>query len=327
MTLVIQRSVRLQTNFWKRNIFRNGCSRWVGLAISLLGVAGVSGQIQSPDGVWEEPRDEARTASAPLASASAAPWVRPQVYHMVRLNTTALRSVLDRAPGEFTADGIGTPATVTLPMPDGTLQRFHFVEAPVMEPKLAAKYTDIRTYRQHVRGVINTCEGSEPAKVRQDLASIRATAREMVQALDEIVWAVDPAKDSAAELASYLCQWAQDFFRSSPIRCRLDVAEPLPAHPLMTEVRHNLFLGFKEALNNAARHSAASEVWVRVRVQGHSLHVRVEDNGQGFDPAAARGGHGLANMQARLQALGGRAEVRSQPGRGTSVTFHLPLQR
>jgi subtilisin-like proprotein convertase family protein len=69
------------------------------------------------------------------------------VYRAVRLNPAALRAVLDRAPQEFTVGAVRAPVEITLPMPDGTFQRFRFVESPVMEPNLAAKFSDIKTYR------------------------------------------------------------------------------------------------------------------------------------------------------------------------------------
>ncbi len=156
---------------------------------------------------------------------------------------------------------------------------------------------------------------------------ISDTARQAMQAMDQIVWAVNPKNDSLDHLANYIPQFAEDFFKSTSIRCRLDVPLVVPDHPLDTETRHNLFLAVKEALNNVARHSQASEAWLRLGVETGFFFITIEDNGKGFlVKNGARQGNGLGNMRQRLESLGGRCELASQPGRGTKLTFILPLK-
>lgn len=167
-----------------------------------------------------------------------------------------------------------------------------------------------------------------PAEAKGIIEQVRGCAREMVTALDEIVWAVNPQNDSLAELANYLGHFAEQFFRSAGIRCRLDIPNQLPARQLPAEVRHHLFLAFKEALNNAARHSRATQVLVRIEVRDNEAVISVEDNGHGFDEhdaSSRREGNGLINMRQRIGEAGGRTEVRSVSGQGTIVFFHLPL--
>ena len=95
--------------------------------------------------------------------------------------------------------------------------------------------------------------------------------------------------------------------------------------PLAAAARHNLFLAVKEALNNAAKHSGASEVSLRVSCSEQRLRLEVEDNGRGFDSALAGQRNGLENLRQRLASLGGAAEIVSQPGRGTRVRLEYPL--
>ena len=78
--------------------------------------------------------------------------------------------------------------------------------------------------------------------------------------MDEIVWAVNPQHDTLDSLATYLGKFAQDFLAAAHIRCRLEVPIELPAWPLTAEVRHNIFLAFKEGLNNAVKHARTKEV-------------------------------------------------------------------
>jgi signal transduction histidine kinase len=101
----------------------------------------------------------------------------------------------------------------------------------------------------------------------------------------------------------------------------------LPEYPLSTEARHHLFLAVKEALNNVVRHSGASEVWLRLGMDNGDLKISVDDNGQGIRPPArpASDHNGLGNIRRRLEGLGGRFELCSQPSTGTSLVLRLPL--
>jgi signal transduction histidine kinase len=152
-------------------------------------------------------------------------------------------------------------------------------------------------------------------------------SRAVVGTLDEIVWAVNPKYDSVADLASYYCLFAQRFLNLAGIACRLQVAEAFPAVPLASRLRHGFFLAFKEALNNAVRHSGASQVLLEMDVVGNQLKIAVEDNGRGFNPAdPGPGSDGLTNMSERIAKLGGRCAIKSQPASGTRVEFWLPLE-
>jgi signal transduction histidine kinase len=107
----------------------------------------------------------------------------------------------------------------------------------------------------------------------------------------------------------------------------------VPDCAVSTEARHNIFLAVKEALHKALKHSSATQVRVRIGVQGPRLEVCISDNGRGFnagspsplDPARRRIGNGLANMRRRLKDLGGHCAITTAPGQGTAVAFTLDL--
>ena len=119
------------------------------------------------------------------------------------------------------------------------------------------------------------------------LGQMTERARQLVGALDEIVWAVNPRYDSLSSLAGYYSLYAQRFLGLASLDCRLDIPESLPERPLDSNVRHGLFLAFKEALNNVVRHAQATSVRLRIEVVGEELRVIVADNGRGIDPGAA----------------------------------------
>jgi signal transduction histidine kinase len=168
------------------------------------------------------------------------------------------------------------------------------------------------------------CRSLEDA--REQIVRITERTRELARRLDETVWAVNPKNDTPGQLATYLCRFAREFLEPTTIRCRLDVASSLPEVPLSAEVRHNVFLVVKEALNNAAKHSAAAELWLRLRTSDGGLIIEVSDNGQGFRVEEQReAGNGLRNMAARMEEVGGQLTVRSAPGEGTTICLCLPL--
>jgi len=94
---------------------------------------------------------------------------------------------------------------------------------------------------------------------------------------------------------------------------------------LTSEVRHNLYLAVREALNNIAKHSQATEVWLRLVWKENALRIVIEDNGRGFAEATAPAGEGLVNMRRRIEKIGGRFECDSQPGVGTTCRVWLQL--
>lgn len=178
---------------------------------------------------------------------------------------------------------------------------------------------------------------SEVAQEAADIKSISSIAREMTLAMDEIVWAVNPENDSLDGLATYLGGFAQELLSSANLRCRLDLPVQLPPWSLTADARHNVFLAFKEALNNVLKHSGAKEVSIALTVKPSQFILSIEDNGRGLksdtnlqkptegEPARVIGGHGLANMQSRMEKIGGAFAIASNPAGGTTVTFTIPV--
>lgn len=164
-----------------------------------------------------------------------------------------------------------------------------------------------------------------PAKEREHyLEQLTKSARSLVTGLDEIVWAINPQYDSVGDIATYFSFYAEDFLNLANITCRLQLAESLPKIPLDSQVRHGIFLAFKEALNNVVRHSGASEVTLKINMAGDQLVVFISDNGCGFiSDSGHPGSDGLSGMCDRLQKLGGACDISSQPGQGTTVEFRL----
>jgi signal transduction histidine kinase len=161
----------------------------------------------------------------------------------------------------------------------------------------------------------------DPAKARFHLDRMSDSARELVVAMDDLVWAVDPAHDTLDHLASHLTRLAEEMFRDSPVRCRLDIPAMLPARPLGAEFRHHVALAVKESLHNILQHAGPCEALLALHYDGEKLTLTVRDSGRGFDPASHPGGHGLGNTAARIRELGGSYAIDSSPGHGTCIVM------
>jgi signal transduction histidine kinase len=192
---------------------------------------------------------------------------------------------------------------------------------------LGASLTRITLLSQSVRSELESEHRAVP-----DVDQIYSTARELTRSMDEIVWAVNPEHDTLDSLVTYLGRFAQRFLSVAGIRCRLDAPLDLPALALTAEIRHNVFLAFKEALHNVVRHAQATEVRLSLALRPEGFMLVIADNGRGFKKPPGRvpapesldgqrlaGGNGLANMQRRLGEIGGHCEWETAPQEGTRV--------
>lgn len=173
-----------------------------------------------------------------------------------------------------------------------------------------------------------------PERNRQtddQLLSIASTSRELLQSLDEIVWAVNPRNDFLEHLASYFSHHATEYLHNTPVELEMQIPEHLPATPLSAETRHNLFLAFEEALANALKHSRATQVRVEMKLADGRFQVIIQDNGIGLNPdeprkrESRRRGNGLDNMRRRLADINGECRIESIPGAGTTVNLSIKL--
>ncbi|HWD21220.1 MAG TPA: ATP-binding protein [Verrucomicrobiae bacterium] len=177
-------------------------------------------------------------------------------------------------------------------------------------------------------GVRAKSESAQLAAKGSYLEQMSDRARQMVTALDEIVWAMNPTHDSLASMVSYFSLYADRFLSLANIAWRLDDAVGSADYAMDSRHRHQLFLAFKEALTNIVRHSGATEVRLDIKVERGRALLSIADNGRGF-PAGSPTPHmdGVANMRARLEKLGGHFSVTSAPHQGATVRFDLPLRQ
>jgi hypothetical protein len=177
-------------------------------------------------------------------------------------------------------------------------------------------------------GELAQSESSDNGERRIQMEQLCEKSRGLLGSMDEVVWAVNSKRDTLRDFSIQACKYAQTFLASAAIRCRLDIEPDLPPEPFELPLRRNLFLAVKEALRNAAKHSRASELVLRIHRHNRSLEVIVEDDGTGFDPSLASDDrNGLSNMSHRMLEVGGECALTSAPGGGCRIVFRVPLAR
>jgi ligand-binding sensor domain-containing protein/two-component sensor histidine kinase len=161
---------------------------------------------------------------------------------------------------------------------------------------------------------------------REALNEIARTSRDLLQSMSEIVWAIDPSHDRMHDLIQRMRWFAGETLSGRGVSLHFSVAGEERELRLKVDTRRQVFLIFKESVNNIARHSQARHAVVALKADQNWLVLEVADDGCGFD-AVQCGRHGLRNMAQRARTLGGVLEVSSCPGDGTRLVLRVPLGR
>jgi signal transduction histidine kinase len=203
-----------------------------------------------------------------------------------------------------------------------------------LHDEMGAKLCRISFLSENARRI-----GNLPLELRQQITAISDDSRQVLQSLDEIVWAVNPQNDTLEHVASYLGQYAQDYFQETTIDCALEIPAQIPPHPLSAQCRHHLFLAVHEAFTNILKHSETTTAKLTITCSPATFEIIVSDGGKGFDANVANprttgdagvplaSGNGLRNMRERAGKFGGFCQIKSAPGQGTTIRFVLPLSQ
>lgn len=155
------------------------------------------------------------------------------------------------------------------------------------------------------------------------LENIREDAQQMSEAIDDIVWMVNPKNDSPEKILARIRYYASELFEAKNIK--YEIYFPLEADriKLSMEKRRELFLILKEAVNNLVKHSGCTKAVLRIETEGNRLRVQLSDNGKGFDVEKEFEGNGLKNICRRAKSIGGKIEIVSECGKGSCLTLVL----
>ena len=176
-------------------------------------------------------------------------------------------------------------------------------------------------------GEMAEADKNAPEEIESHAQQIYQTARETTRSLDEIVWAVNPANDTLDGLVNYAGKYAQEYLALAGLRYRADLPAQLPAIPIPPEVRHNVFLAFKEAVHNVVKHAQATEARIQLRLEPGNFILEIEDNGRGMgSQAASQNRNGLRNMKKRMEDIRGEFSIAPGANGGTIVRLTVPIE-
>jgi ligand-binding sensor domain-containing protein/signal transduction histidine kinase len=167
--------------------------------------------------------------------------------------------------------------------------------------------------------------GQNGHRKAEPLTTIAATSRELVDSMADIVWAINPQKDHLRDLTQRMRRFASDTFTACDISFTFRAPEVDGRLRLNTDMRRQVFLIFKEGVNNIVRHSGCARAEIDLSLDGNWLSLKLADDGKGFSPTTESDGHGLMSMQERAMSLGGQFTIISEGGKGTTVTLKVPI--
>jgi ligand-binding sensor domain-containing protein/two-component sensor histidine kinase len=167
---------------------------------------------------------------------------------------------------------------------------------------------------------------SEPEKAQPFLQRISEEVQASSQAMDDIIWSVNSRNDSLQETMARMRRYAAELFDNSDIKCHLDLEENASNKKLTMEQRRDVYLIYKEALNNIHKHAAANNVWINVRQNQNHLLMKVKDDGKGFNTDLITHRNGLKNLRSRVDKWDGKIKIESEENKGTSIGIKIPLK-
>jgi signal transduction histidine kinase len=158
----------------------------------------------------------------------------------------------------------------------------------------------------------------------EPIARIGTLSRELLDSISDIVWAIQPHKDHLSDLTQRMRHFASEVLSARNVEIHWTAGD-CGDFELNTELRRQVYLIFKESINNIAQHSRATETHIDLRVVKRQLALDVSDNGCGIESRDGHHGNGLESMKLRAARLGGELQVRSAKGQGTTVILRAPL--
>ena len=146
------------------------------------------------------------------------------------------------------------------------------------------------------------------------------------QALDDIIWSVNSRNDNMQELQARMRRYVGELFESSTINCRFDFENSTESSRLNMEQRRDVYLVFKECLNNVYKHASAKNIYIEIAAENGVLNMKIEDDGRGFDPQVSTHRNGIKNLETRIQKWSGHLKIHSAEGQGTRIEIAIPVK-
>jgi len=162
--------------------------------------------------------------------------------------------------------------------------------------------------------------------LEDDLNKISEASRNVALTLDEIVWAVNPKNDTLEKTIFYIIQYIEEYISSTEIEFDIHIPDTIPELFIHAELRQNLFMSIKEAVNNVVKHSNANVLSLIVSIEKFQIDITLEDNGKGIDFGNLNQfSNGLENMKKRIENSNGKFEISNKNPNGTRINIKMQI--
>jgi signal transduction histidine kinase len=186
--------------------------------------------------------------------------------------------------------------------------------------EVGATLSGVALYCQIVK---QKMEQHKEEEVHLYLNHISDNSKEMVEKMGDIVWAINPENDSFDRIISKLHSYAFNLCKGKNIKLHVDIDKSIRDYYPDMQVRKNMYMLIKEAINNAVKYSGGKNLYFSFQKQAESIIAEVKDDGKGFDVNSAQEGNGLNNMKARAAELNAAFNIYSVKGEGTSIKLQF----
>ncbi|HEX6846742.1 MAG TPA: two-component regulator propeller domain-containing protein [Chitinophagaceae bacterium] len=167
---------------------------------------------------------------------------------------------------------------------------------------------------------------SDTEKAQPFLQRISEEVQASSQAMDDIIWSVNTRNDSLQETIARMRRYAAELFDNSQTNCHLQLDENTGSKKLSMEQRRDVYLIYKEALNNIHKHARANNIWIEVSQNQNHLLMQIKDDGRGFDMELVTNRNGLKNLRSRVEKWNGKIMISAKENLGTNIEIKIPLR-
>ncbi|MBC7937714.1 MAG: tetratricopeptide repeat protein [Rhizobacter sp.] len=154
----------------------------------------------------------------------------------------------------------------------------------------------------------------------QLLDKISSNSKETIENMSDIVWMIKPGNDEFANIEDRMLNFANELCAPRNINFEMHKNDLLSGVKIPMELRRDIYLIFKEAVNNAVKYSNCHFIRSSIQLDKTLLKMQVSDDGNGFDMARVKKGNGISNMHKRAVAHNGNCSIQSKEGEGTEIT-------
>ncbi len=186
-------------------------------------------------------------------------------------------------------------------------------------------FSEVANLELHKLKAVDDSSIGHAKKLSSLLEDISQNSRDIIETMSDVIWSIDPRNDTLDNLTLRMKNYITRLLAAKNISYDISIAPELLEMQLPIAFKRNIYLIFKEILNNIIRHSQASKVSLSIHHNANILSISISDNGQGFDPGQSFIGNGIRNIRQRTESLGGEIRINSNPMTGTSIAVELKI--